>query len=193
MDAPMLARALGMTGLFWLTASLPTPSHATDMVGRCSVAFAASSTLHDFEGKGPCALLEIGSPDESGAYPARAEVAVDGLATGISARDEKMREMFDAQHHPRITASFAGIDPAALRTQRPDALVFRIAIRGIERDVKARVSQWSEVPGRQASFRAEFDLSLADFELEAPVAMGFMRVEDRVHVAVDVALTAAKR
>jgi hypothetical protein len=191
----MLSRTVStrLSALVWLAAALPAPAVAAELEGRCSVAFAASSTLHDFEGKGPCALLEIGPPDASGAYPARAEVAVDRLETGISARDEKMREMFDSQHHPRVTASFAGVDPAALRAQRPEALPFRIAIRGVERDVRARVSQWSEVPGEPVRFRAEFDLSLADFGLEAPVAMGFMRVDDRVHVAVDVALTAAKR
>jgi polyisoprenoid-binding protein YceI len=162
-------------------------SRADELAGRCRVVFAATSTLHDFEGKAPCSRLEI-EPGEAGSYRARAEVTVRQLDTGNSDRDADMREMFDAERHPVITATFANIDPAALRAQRPDALPFRIAIRGVERDVTPRITDWSEAPGERAKFRASFDLSLKDFGLEAPVLLGFVRVGDRVSVAVDVEL-----
>jgi polyisoprenoid-binding protein YceI len=160
-------------------------STASEVRGRCHATFSASSTLHDFEGKAPCSLLEI-EPGDPGTYRARAEVAVKQIETGIADRDEEMREMFDAEHHPRITATFADVDPEALRAKRADALPFRITIRGVEREVKPQISGWSEVPGTRARLRASFDLSLKDFGLEAPVTMGFMRVDDRVHVVVDV-------
>jgi hypothetical protein len=186
-----LGRGLALVVL--TAALLPWASRALEVTGQCSVKFFASSTLHDFEGSAPCSLLEIGSPDTSGAYRARAEVTVQELDTGISARDEKMRAMFDAERHPRITATFAGIDPGALRARRADALPFRISIRGFEREVRPAISGWTEQRDGRARFRADFDLSLAEFGLEAPVAMGFMRVDDRVRVVVDVDLTARER
>ena len=39
-----------------------------------------------------------------------------------------MRQTFEAKKFPRIVASFANVDPAALRAQRPAALPFRIVI-----------------------------------------------------------------
>ena len=168
----------------------PISARALEVAGRCSVVFFATSTVHDFEGKAPCALLAIEPPDASGAYRARAEVAVEQLDTGIAARDRRMREMFEAERYPRITATFANVDPDALRARRAGALAFRISIHGVERSVTPELSDWSEVPGQRAHFRATFELSLKEFGLEAPVAIGFVRVDDRVRVAVDVELTA---
>ena len=73
---------------------------------------------------------------------------------------------------------------------RAGALAFRITIHGVERAVTPELSDWTEVPGKRAHFRATFELSLSEFGLEAPVAIGFVRVDDRVRVAVDVELTA---
>jgi polyisoprenoid-binding protein YceI len=172
-------------------AILPAPraARALNVAGRCSVTFFASATLHDFEGKAPCALLQI-EPDASGAYRARAEVAVEQLDTGISARNEKMRAMFEAQKFPRIAAQFDNVDPEALRAKRAGALPFQITIHGVERAVSPELSDWSEVPGQLAHFRATFELSLAEFGLEPPVALGIVRVGDRVRVVVDVDLEA---
>src|SRR5882724_3779003 len=106
--------------LVWLAgASAPLSSRALDVAGRCSVSFAATTTLHDFEGKAPCELLQIEPPDPSGVYRARAEVAVARIDTGIAARNERMREMFEAERYPRITVVFANVDPDALRANRP--------------------------------------------------------------------------
>jgi len=167
----------------------PLSSPALEVEGRCRVSFSASATLHDFEGGGPCAVLAI-EPDGDGRYRARAEVAVAQLETGIAARDRSMREMFDSERYPRITATFTSIDPEALRARRAGALASRLVIHGTERAVTPVVSDWSEVPGKSAHFRAAFDVSLADFGLAAPVALGWLRVQDRVHVTVEVDLTA---
>ena len=165
-------------------------ARALEVAGRCSVTFFATSTVHDFEGMAPCALLAIEPPDASGTYRARAEVAVAELDTGIAARDRKMREMFEVEHYPRITATFASVDPDALRARRAGALAFQI--RGPRRRTRgdSRTVRLVGGPGKRAHFRATFELSLAEFGLEAPVAIGFVRVEDRVRVAVDVELTA---
>jgi polyisoprenoid-binding protein YceI len=178
--------------LAWVAALLvPVTSSAGEITGRCRATFTAGATLHDFEGSAPCSLLEI-QPGEAGRYRARARVTVRQIETGIGARDERMREMFDAAHYPVITATFASVDPDALRARRADALPFRIAIHGVERDVKPQISQWSEAAGEPVRFRASFDVSLKEFGLEAPVAMGFMRVADRVRVAVDVEIDVAQ-
>jgi hypothetical protein len=154
------------------------------------VTFFATSTVHDFEGSAPCAVLEIEPPDARGHYRARAEVVVEQLDTGIAARNRRMLEMFDAQRFPRITAVFEDVDPDRVRGTA-GILGFAITIHGVESRVIAATSGWSEVPDhRSARFRAEFDLALPEFALEAPVAMGFVRVHDLVHVAVDVELAA---
>lgn len=176
----------------WLAAATAASAQpgTPPIVGTCAVRFFGTSTLHDFEGSAPCALLAIGAPDANGRHTARAEVAIARMETGISARDKKMRGMFEAKKFPWIVATFPPIDPAALRAQRAGALPFRLALHGVERDVAPTISGYSESPGRSARFRATFDLSLRDFGLEAPVAMGFIQVGDGVKVVVDVELVA---
>lgn len=183
------ARALGAL-VCALAGSASAEENPRAIEGRCSVRVFASSTLHDFEGSAPCALLSIVPPDANGFYRARAEVMVAQIETGISARDNKMREMFDAKRHPRIVASFDAIDPSALRAGRPEALRFRLSIHGVERAVTPALSSWSEAPAGSARFRASFELSLREFGMEPPLALGFLRVDDRVRVAVEVELDA---
>jgi polyisoprenoid-binding protein YceI len=188
-SSPVLRR-FELAAALLLFATAPLAANALDVAGSCRVQFFATTTLHDFEGEAPCALLAVEAPDAQGHYAARAEVAIAELQTGISARDKKMREVFEAKKYPRIVATFANLDPAALRAQRADALPFRIAIRGAVRAVTPVLSGFSEVPGKSAHFRASFELTLRDFGIEAPVAMGFIRVDEKVRVVVDVDLAA---
>jgi polyisoprenoid-binding protein YceI len=171
----------------------PAPARALEVAGRCSVTFFATSTVHDFEGSAPCALLQIEQIEKHDGpvhYRARAEVAVEALDTGIDARNRRMREMFEAQRYPKIAAVFADVQPEQVRGST-GLLAFDLTIHGVTRRIGATTSDWSEVPSHQsARFRAAFDLSLSEFGLEAPVAIGFVRVADRVRVAVDVDLTA---
>jgi polyisoprenoid-binding protein YceI len=185
--SPRFARLLAAS---LLLAFFTRSAAALDVAGSCSVSFFGTSTLHDFEGSAPCALLSIEAPDATGRHRARAEVAVAQMDTGIASRDAKMRAMFDAERHPHISASFDAIDPAALRAQAPGALRFRLSIHGVEREVTPTISEWRETPNERAHFRATFDVALSDFGLEAPVALGFVRVGDRVKVSVDVHLNA---
>jgi hypothetical protein len=181
---------LARTAAFALLCLAPFGAHALDVAGTCHVQFFATTTVHDFEGEAPCALLAIEAPDASGHYAARAEVAIAQIDTGISARNAKMRQTFEAKKFPRIVASFANVDPASLRAQRPAGLPFRIVIHGVERNVTAVLSSFSEVPGKSAHFRASFALALSEFGMKGPVAMGFIRVDDKVKVVVDVELVA---
>ncbi len=181
---------VGILALLLAFAGAASGARAQEVAGTCKVHFYGTSTLHDFEGTAPCALLAIAAPDAAGRYSARAEVAIAQLETGISARDKKMREMFEAKKFPRVVATFSALEPAALRAQAPEALPFRIALHGVERPVTPTISKYAEVPGKSARFSTSFDLSLSDFGLKAPVAMGFIRVDEKVKVVVDVELTA---
>jgi hypothetical protein len=183
---------LGLLAACGVAAALAGPgaAHAQDVAGRCSVEFFGTSTLHDFEGKAPCSLLAIESPDASGHYAARAEVAVAQMDTDNSSRDKRMREMFEAKKFPRIVGRFANVDPAALRARKPGALPFQLTVHGVEKTVNPTLESFSEVPGKSARFRASFALSLAELGMEAPVVMGFIKVDDRVKVVVTVELTA---
>lgn len=185
-----LPRGFLFAGALALLAAPAAAADAPEVTGSCSVKFFATSTLHDFEGAAPCALLAIESPDASGRYGARAEVAIARMSTGISARDKKMREMFQAKKYPLIVAAFASLDPAALRARKADALPFKLTMHGVERVVTPTLTSFTEVPGASARFEASFTLSLRDFGMEGPLAMGFMRVGDRVRVVVSAELSA---
>ncbi len=43
-------------------------ARALEVAGRCSVTFFATSTVHDFKGSAPCAVLAIEPPDAEGRY-----------------------------------------------------------------------------------------------------------------------------
>jgi hypothetical protein len=158
--------------------------------GTCSVQFFATSTLHDFGGEAPCAVVAVEPPDASGRYAARAEVAIAQMTTGIAARDRRMREMFEAKKFPRVVVRCSGIDPSTVRARRAGALPCELAIHGVTHPVSPRLASYAEVDAKSASFEASFDVSLAQFGLEAPVVMGFVRVGDRVRVVARAELTA---
>ena len=182
------ARAAVIVFSLWLAA--PLDARGLDVTGRCSVTFFATATLHDFAGKGPCAL-SIEPPDAGGAYRVRAEVPIEKLDTGIARRNATMREMFEAAKFPRITATFARIHPGFLRGPA-GSLPFDLTIHGVTRPVVAQTSDWAEVASHQsAHFRATFSVALSEFGMEAPTAAGLVRVGDRVRVVVDVDLTTA--
>lgn len=178
--------AARLTLLLLLLSPLRAVADPSAVAGRCSVKLFATTTLHDFEGTAPCALFSVDPRGADGSYRARVEIAVADIDTGIDARNTRMRKMFDAQRHPRIVGVFDHVDPAKLRA---GALGFRLAIRGVERPVAPSVSAFRETPEKSAAFHAAFDVSLRDFGLEAPVVMGFVKVDDRVRVEVDVELT----
>jgi hypothetical protein len=184
-------RSLPLLGATSLAVFLPFASAAAEpavISGTCSTQFFATSTLHDFEGEAPCALLAIEAPNASGRYAARAEVAVAQITTGIAARDRRMREMFEAKKFPRIEVRCSELDPAALRARRAGALPCQLTLHGVSRPISPQLVSYAEVPDTSASFAASFEVSLAQFGLEAPVVMGFVRVGDRVRVVANVAL-----
>jgi len=174
--------------------ALAVPASAAALEGTCQVNFYGDSTLHAFEGKGACEPFTLESTEREGIsviLPAQVEVPVASLDTDNSSRDKKMREMFDSENFPKITGSFADIDPQALvgtwQGSGTGELPFNLTIRDVTRPVKATVTRMNVDHQRlEASF--VLNLSLADFGLEAPGVLGIIRVADEVRVEIDVQL-----
>lgn len=162
------------------------PALADGVRGSLQLSFAATSTLHDFEGTAGSPVLSL-SQDAAGAWSAEVSVPVAEMKTGNGWRDESMRAMFDASHHPQILGRFRDLDAEKVRTS--GVLPFLLRIRTVERPVQAGVTNWRQSE-REASFDAAFDLSLESFQLEAPRTL-FLRVGDRVRVTVHVTLERA--
>lgn len=113
------------------------------------------------------------------------------MTTENARRDRNMYEMFDEASFPRIRASLRNVDPELLRGGDGDqgrrTLPFDLTIRDVTQSLVGEVSNWRE-ESDHATFDLDFDVSLAQFGLEAPTALLFIRVGDRVavHVAVSV-------
>lgn len=174
-------RALALALACWLAGA--AAARAQDVRAELRVTFAATSTLHDFEGRAaPISLTLV--PETDGSWSADVAIAVAELATGNGWRDESMREMFEAEQHPRIVGRVRNVRPEQLRSS--GALPIRLRIRDVELPLTARISEWRQ-DERRASFDAEFDVSLAAFAL-APPKLPLNRVGDVVHVRVRLAL-----
>lgn len=107
------------------------------------------------------------------------------MTTGNDRRDRNMREMFHEATFPRIKATLRNVDPDLLRGSA--LLPFDLTIRDVTRSLVGEVSNWREV-NDHATFDLDFDVSLAQFGLEAPAALLFIRVGDRVAVHVGVSV-----
>jgi polyisoprenoid-binding protein YceI len=161
-------------------------ARAQEARGTLGVAFRVAATLHTVEGTAgtlPIALTR----DANGGWSADVAVPVSQMATGNARRDANMRVLLDAEHHPEILGRVRGIDPERVRSS--GRLPFVLRIRDVERPLEASVSHWQQSENA-ASFDAEFDVSLKEFQLEAPGVL-FMRVDDRVHVTVHLQLERA--
>jgi polyisoprenoid-binding protein YceI len=151
--------------------------------GSLDVSFAATSTLHDFEGSAGTLDVSL-SQDATGTWSADVTVPVAQMKTGDERRDESMRTMFDAARHPLIRGRVRGADPERVRSSGKLLLVLQI--KDVAHTLEATVTHWQQSE-RAASFDAAFDVSLAAFQLEAPRIL-FVRVGDTVHVNVHLKL-----
>jgi polyisoprenoid-binding protein YceI len=171
-----------------LLASLPgrtvegqTPA---ELHGTAAIDFTGSSTLHDFSGTGAAHAFRVRRNADTGRWDAEVEVPVAALDTGNRWRDDGMRRMLDATQCPTIKGSFAGIDPVAV--QADGRISFDLTICSVIRPITATVSSWQQ-DDHSAHFTADFDVSLAAFELAAPRTL-FIKVDDIVHVRVQATL-----
>ena len=158
-------------------------ARAQDARGTLNVSFAATSTLHDFEGTAGSLSVSL-SQDATGPWSADVMIPVAQMKTGDDRRDESMRSMFDAAQHPLIYGRVRGVDPERVRSSGKLPLVLQI--KDVERPVEASVTHWQQSEST-ASFDAAFDVSLAAFQLVAPQIL-FIGVGDTVHVNVHLKL-----
>lgn len=173
--------------------SSPLTVLATDYRGNCSISFQGSSTLHDFHGKTRCQPFTIknvdGIIDMSGLT-----VAIADMDTDNSARDKKMREMFEEKTFPIITGSAGTIALKDLRTGQknsPRKLTFNLKIRDIVKPVTATVRNFVETDSRLTADIA-FTLSLAEYRLQPPSVLGMIKVDDKVAVTASFVLNTSK-
>jgi len=165
-----------------LLAALLASAPDSALVATARVGFTGSSTLHDFEGTAAPVTFAL-APTEAGRWSAEVEVPVASLDTENEWRDQNLRAMFDAPRFPVVRARFAAVDPEALRVGRP--LSFVLEIRDVARAVTADVSDWDE-DAEGAAFEAQFTVSLREFGLAPPSALGVIEVGDEVRVRVRV-------
>jgi len=176
-------RSTRFTLLLCLLLAAAGSARAQGARGVLDVSFAATSTLHDFEGTAGPLSVSL-SQDATGNWSADVTIPVAQMKTGNHRRDESMRSMFDAEQHPQIRGRFRGVD--AERVRSSGKLPFVLQIKHVERPVEARVTHWQQGE-RKAEFDAEFDVSLEAFQLEAPRVL-FVSVGDAVHVSVHLKL-----
>lgn len=179
--------------LGWMVC-LVVPATASSWDGACAVHFYGDSTLHAFDGTGACEAFDLTVETQDGKSlirRPRVEVAVAGLDTDNSARDKKMRAMFDSDNYPRIVGRFGDLDPDALINEwqaSPEGeLDFELTIRNVSHPVKAKVHALKVNPAR-IDFTLDFTLSLESFGLEPPGVFGIIRVDDAVRLAIDVSV-----
>lgn len=169
---------------------LAGPLGATEMPGNCKVEFFGSSTLHDFEGTGLCKPFALQLDSEAtgrAGVPGGIRVEVSSMQTGNSARDEKMRDMFQAGSWPVISAAVTDVDfvPVLTRLRQggEEPFTFTLRIRDVERTVSGRISH-AGFEGENLAFDLDFELSLKAFGLKPPGVLGIIRVSDAVRVRV---------
>lgn len=175
-----------------------THAEAVTLEGQCDIRFFGQSTLHNFEGKGACQQFTLNSEKAaSGAETLRApiiSVLVKDMDTDNSGRDQKMQAMFESDRFPTIQGKFQDLAIDAVLQQlkeggsTPGQLDFDLQIRETSKTVAATTRDLQVTP-EQISFRMEFPLSLADFQLKPPSVLGMIRVADQVRVEVTVVLS----
>jgi len=171
---------------FALFLIFPAISSAADYQGNCKVAFAGSSTLHDFNGKGRCDPF-LASEDAGVITVPELTVAVSDMDTENSSRDKKMRKMFEAEKYPLIKGMSGAISLIDIRKAIDEnidsapTLLFQLKIRDIERPVTAVLQNIVEAEGKIEA-DLTFTLSLADYQLKAPSVFGIIKVGDSIKV-----------
>ena len=121
------------------------------------------------------------------------EVDLNSLDTGIGKRDRDMREVLDSGAFPK--AVFHGVveEHAAADTF---ITLYRIGVKGImslhgvDHELKVRGTIRAE--GDRWYVESAFTIRLADYKIEAPSLVAFVKVSDEVKIAASFAMKRAR-
>jgi hypothetical protein len=176
---------------------LATTTAAMTLDGSCDIKFFGQSTLHDFDGKASCQPFNLTSITKEGVAemipPPTIKVLVKEMNTNNTARDKKMKAMFEQDKYPEIQGLFNDLDPMQLlqqietKAEAPVPFEFDLHIRQSTQRIQAVTRDMAVTP-EQISFVVEFPLALSAFQLEPPSVLGMIRVDDQVRVEVHVVL-----
>lgn len=176
---------------------LATTASALSLQGSCDIHFSGESTLHNFDGHVACQPFTLTSEKgtETGSILRQpvVKVMVREMNTDNTARDKKMRAMFEEERYPEIQGLFGDLDPEMILRQWQEqeeaggTLEFDLQIRQVKQRVTATTRDLLVTP-EQISFVMSFPISLASFQLQPPSVLGFIKVDDQVQVDVKVFL-----
>jgi polyisoprenoid-binding protein YceI len=181
---------------------LVASARAGEIKGTCSLRFVGISTLHDFTGTVRCQPFsaDLARSPDGGTRISRVEIDVQvrEMDTGNSARDERMREMFESDRYPVIRGTVGEIDVDGIRREigkgGEEKAIFdlTLGIRDVERTIHAAATNFRE-EGSRVGFDVEFPVSLTDYGLKAPSFLGIFRVRDKVTVTGNVRLEVSSK
>lgn len=115
-------------------------------------------------------------------------IPVAALEAGDKVRDTTMHAMFESKKWPEIRAELRDVSPE--QAGKDLRLPVALTIREKTRDVEATLGNW-KASGDHVEFEADVPVSLAAFELEAPMVLGLSRVDDEVKIHAKVVVDPA--
>lgn len=159
--------------------------------GEARLAFAGTSTLHDWEGrvaakpfKAEVALVD-GRVDR---FQAELEVAVAEMDTENEGRDENLRKAMRAEQHPSVLAKVDVRIPPEVVQGSSGKVPITLRLLGKDMTIEGIIENWREEKG-QVGFDYGFKVSLSASGIEIPSFLFFIRVGDEITVRSRVALS----
>ncbi len=171
---------------------LAAPAWSATLQGDCAIRFHGTSTFVNFDGSGSCTpfVVEVNNDlSRAEVLPGgEVQVPIDGMTTGIGARDRDMRKMFNSATWPLVRGRIGAIDARKLLAQMTTSgsearLHFDLILRETSRPVTARVTRFVETEeGIVLDF--VFDVSLKAFGIKPPRVFLLVKVGNLVGVEV---------
>lgn len=174
-----------------LLASLPGDARAESWRGEAVLAFAGTSTLHDWEGAVPAKpfAAEVASVDgRPDRVAAALEAAVAEMDTDNDGRDENLRKAMRAGEHPKVLGKVDARIPPEVLQGSSGRVPIELNLLGRARRIEGMMTNW-KMEGNRATFDYEFTVSLEACGIEIPSFLLFIRVGDEVRVRASVSLT----
>ena len=186
----------------------PADFRVEDPMGRNTVQFRTSAPLEDIVGttnaiKG---FVRVDADDlKSNGLEAEFQVDLTDLTTGIGLRDTHMKDNYlHTAEYPRATFRLTRVLKSSASRLKPDKEVRLTAegtfeLHGVTRRIRVPVrvtrmaaseATMGRIPGNLIRVQSEFDVRLADHNIERP-SMVLLKVGEVAHITLDVFATDA--